>query len=1125
MPFTVENIYLGSGNPAFLTSTGAALYLNQQKLATESFVTGASGVLAGLISAASAGVSSLNGSSGVLNLLGAGNVTVTTAGQNITVSGNLSPFSGYVTGAFYTKNNESGFLASLSGLSTGYMTGISGELSNRLFTTGSTLATSGQSIDIKVNSLSGYSNATFATISNVQTTGINLTALINSTGSLLDNKINSLSGFSTGAFSAVKVTGSNILSIANLTGVGLGLNVTSSGQFIYFSGDSTILASVINLQQTGINLTATFNTSGQTVDSKINSLSGYSNATFATISNLFSSGSVLDNKINSLSGFTTGAHSSVRVTGSSVITGANFTGVGLGVTVTSSGQIIFISGDATILASVQNLFTTGSTLNTLIQTSGQAIDSRINSLSGTITNNLFSTGSNLQTQINVIKSAYVTGLQISGSAGITGAVIISGVGSVTVIQSGYNYILISGNAAAGEANTASSLSSGLSLFSSKVGVDLQFYSISGRTGIRAKREADNIIYFDFTGTSTISSPALTGSFVFRSGIQNGVNSQFINFPYDFSPNPRVIATLNNSITNVIIPFQISGILNTGFTAIFSNTIPNTGYSLDVMVISQDSGLAINSINNISNITGTILSISGSVGIVNIVTLSGINGISAIQSGNTILFSGASSGNLYDFTSTIGKPTYIEGRLFYDSGEKTIAYYPDATGVTLNIGQESWIRSINVSENLISNGQAIYISGSVSGLPAINLARADSESTSQCVGMTTMDIPNNSIGYVTAFGVIHGMNLSGIIPGTKMYLSQFVSGGLTGDAPSGLNFKTRVGFVTMSGTAGNLLVVPSTNTRGVVATPVASIIFDKNTGIYVAAPAVQNFNLIVDDLASKGTLALVDSIKGVSYVQDALWNKSVHNFWPNTTTTMNVLGATATSAGTISHPTTFTDLTGAGYTSNFVTAVGGGPAGIQSNFTPFFATSGVTGIGAGFFYTAQFTFPDLSGTYCTGHPNGLKTGIGTGIRFFAGMTDAASILLTQDSSYPTAALLGFQLTRSSGTSGVFDDFFNFTVKQNGASAQMYRQNTLCPFRAQENFSAYIYVPNDFRSGIFWELNNLTQNFNYTGMFTGNYGIFLPQVNAVTQTLLKPTLSFTAASGARNVKLKGMYCETL
>lgn len=69
----------------------------------------ASGYLEGLISASAAGVSTLNGLSGSLNILGTGNVSVFIDGQSIIISGGEASGGGS-TGDYYLNSNPSGFL-------------------------------------------------------------------------------------------------------------------------------------------------------------------------------------------------------------------------------------------------------------------------------------------------------------------------------------------------------------------------------------------------------------------------------------------------------------------------------------------------------------------------------------------------------------------------------------------------------------------------------------------------------------------------------------------------------------------------------------------------------------------------------------------------------------------------------------------------------------------------------------------------------------------------------------------------------------------------------------------------------------------------------------------------------
>lgn len=107
------------------------LKTNPSGYVTESYVTGVSGYLEGLISASSAGVGSINGLSGIVNLVGTGNNTISTSGSSILISGYTGFLSGYQTvgnyvtsaetGQFYSSSNPSGFITGVN--LSGYVTG------------------------------------------------------------------------------------------------------------------------------------------------------------------------------------------------------------------------------------------------------------------------------------------------------------------------------------------------------------------------------------------------------------------------------------------------------------------------------------------------------------------------------------------------------------------------------------------------------------------------------------------------------------------------------------------------------------------------------------------------------------------------------------------------------------------------------------------------------------------------------------------------------------------------------------------------------------------------------------------------------------------------------------------
>ena len=303
---------------------------------------------------------------------------------------------------------------------------ITGNLS--LYATAINLASTGSTLNTRINDLSGYVNNQNTSISNN----------LSSTGNTLQNSINSLSGssvllygnqsiggiktfrdnvyinnlFVTGTETIVSTNNFNVQSpylILNLTGgavdggiffvTGSGLTgVNDTGPIIGFdhvnkfkfgistrnSDLSTLpdIASVQDIQAysgfvdgkyaTIINLVST----GFTLDTKINNLSGYSNNTFATITNLVSTGNTLASNLAS--------------TGSTLQTNIN--------TVSS------------------NLASTGLTLNTKIDNLSGYVNSTGSNIVFT-TGNQNITGIKIFTSPLIISGADLSGINTNGTQG------------------------------------------------------------------------------------------------------------------------------------------------------------------------------------------------------------------------------------------------------------------------------------------------------------------------------------------------------------------------------------------------------------------------------------------------------------------------------------------------------------------------------------------------------------------------------------------------------------------------------------------------------------------------------------------------------------------------------------
>lgn len=222
--------------------------------------------LLGLISASSAGVGSINSASGALIIDGTGGIIVITNGQQILISGDTGAYanfatntnlfntgsdlnfkidllSGYSNSVFatitnlentgsdlqnqinnlYTKDNPSGFLNTLSGLSTGYVLGVSGDLINKITDTGATL-------DNKINVLSGF---TTGLLIELGITGSVLYNLIsNATGYINTNPSGFITNLQTGQFYP-KSNPSGYITGFNSGQYALTSNLQTTGQNLY----------------------------------------------------------------------------------------------------------------------------------------------------------------------------------------------------------------------------------------------------------------------------------------------------------------------------------------------------------------------------------------------------------------------------------------------------------------------------------------------------------------------------------------------------------------------------------------------------------------------------------------------------------------------------------------------------------------------------------------------------------------------------------------------------------------------------------------------------------------------------------------------------------------------------
>lgn len=156
-----------------------------------------------------------------------------------------------------------------------------------------------------------------------------------------------------------------------------------------------------------------------------------------------------------------------------------------------------------------------------------------------------------------------------------------------------------------------------------------------------------------------------------------------------------------------------------------------------------------------------------------------------------------------------------GVLYYNTDKQCLSFFDNEPDVSMDLGQELWVRVYNNTGSTIANGVPVYITGADAGTGLVTVAPANASAlaTSPAIGLATHSIETATSGRVTINGIVEGVNTSGFTAGATLFLGTTV-GTLTATAPAAPNQRTRIGTVGVSNaTTGTILVNNPTNTLG------------------------------------------------------------------------------------------------------------------------------------------------------------------------------------------------------------------------------------------------------------------------------------------------------------------------
>jgi len=147
--------------------------------------------------------------------------------------------------------------------------------------------------------------------------------------------------------------------------------------------------------------------------------------------------------------------------------------------------------------------------------------------------------------------------------------------------------------------------------------------------------------------------------------------------------------------------------------------------------------------------------------------------------------------------------HVEGEVWYDNVRGALTVEGPYSGSPIKVGQEMHATVRNISGTTITKGKVVYLSGTDSGLPTIDLSSNATEAQStNTIGLVHADIANNSNGIVIFSGVVEGIDTSTWAAGDALYISS-TPGVLTNVKPSSPAWATVVAYALDSAVSGKI----------------------------------------------------------------------------------------------------------------------------------------------------------------------------------------------------------------------------------------------------------------------------------------------------------------------------------
>lgn len=191
----------------------------------------------------------------------------------------------------------------------------------------------------------------------------------------------------------------------------------------------------------------------------------------------------------------------------------------------------------------------------------------------------------------------------------------------------------------------------------------------------------------------------------------------------------------------------------------------------------------------------------------------LNGNYTINGDLTI--TGSTNVSYIDFDTTQTGTTSTEGRLFWDTNNYTLSLGMKGGQATQQIGEE--IYYVVEAANDLFDGSVVSAVGTTGPTGRIIVDRYIADGSIPAIytlGILTQNLSGGTIGYVTEFGLVRGLDTTGIpygetwSQGDLLYVSPTIPGGLTNIKPVSPNLEILIAFlINVDSTNGIIFVRP------------------------------------------------------------------------------------------------------------------------------------------------------------------------------------------------------------------------------------------------------------------------------------------------------------------------------